>query len=452
VTTQARGVGREIAATLRLGVPVVFGQVGIMAMQLVDTALVGRLGPEAIGAVGVGSAVFFVVFLFGIGLLAGLDRVVSFDWGAGRVDRCRRSMVQGVLLALGAGTVLTALLVLLAGRLEDFGVPAAMAAPARAYLRVLALSVPFSLVYTAMRQTLQATGDTTAAAVIAIAANLVNLLANLGLVFGRFGLPALGVVGSGWATVASRASMVLALTVYAGFTPVGAPRGLSLRPDRGLLRDLLALGLPAGLQYGVETAVFTATTLLVSRLGAVPLAAHQVVMLVASFTFQIPLGMASAGAVRVGQALGAGDGAGARRAGWTAVGLGVGLMALSACVLLLAAAPIAGAFSPDAEVVGLAANLLAIAGMFQIFDGAQVTFTGVLRGAGDTRTAMWANLGGHWLVGLPLGWTLCFRRGAGAAGMWLGLAAGLAGVATLLLFAWRRRIARTGGADAGQPG
>jgi MATE family multidrug resistance protein len=433
---------REILPTLVLGVPVVFGQIGVMAMGLVDTAVVGRLGPDAIGAVGVGTAVFYVVYLFGMGLLMGLDRVVSYAWGAGRRDDCRRALVQGLVLATGASAFVTAVLLFAASHLTWLGVPAPTAGAAERYLAVLAFSVWPSLLYTALRQTLQATGDTLFAAVVAVVANGVNLAANLALVFGRWGAPALGVEGSAWATLGSRTFMFLALGAYVLFTPLGRPRLRAPKPDLRVLRELLVLGLPSALQMAVESGVFSAATLVVSRLGSVPLAAHQVVMLVASFTFQMPLGMAAAGAVRVGQALGAGDARAARRAGWTAVALGVGLMCCAAVVLLTASRAVASVFSPDAEVTALGARLLLVAGFFQLFDGAQVTLAGVLRGAGDTRTAMFANLAGHWLCGMPLGLVLAFKAGLGALGLWIGLATGLAGTAVLLLFAWRRVIGR----------
>jgi MATE family multidrug resistance protein len=182
-------------------------------------------------------------------------------------------------------------------------------------------------------------------------------------------------------------------------------------------------------------------TMLAARLGAVPGASHHLVLLVASFTFMVPLGLSSAGAVRVGQALGRGDAAGARRAGSMTVVVGVVFMALSAAVLTSLARPIVALFGQPSEVVELARLLLLCAGIFQVFDGAQVTLAGALRGADDTLSAMVANLVGHWAVGLPLGALLCYRFDMGVVGLWLGLAAGLAAVAAALGVVWHRRMA-----------
>lgn len=430
---------REIVPTLKLAGPVVAGQVGIMAMSIVDTAMVRSLGAQAVAAVGVGSAAYSVAFVFGMGVLFGLDRVVSVAWGAGDRVRCRDAMVQGLWLAGALSVPLSIILYVLGGDLTVLGVDEAIAPEASAYLRILAWSVPPSLLFLALRQSLQATGDVAAANVILVGCNAVNALANYVFIHGAPGMPAMGVEGAGWATLTSRLVMLTALGWWAWRRPIAPGTKARLLPDRRLQRDLLHVGVPAGLQLLAEVGIFALTTVLAGGMGAVPAAAHHVVLQVASATFMVPLGISAAGAVRVGQALGAGDPAGARRAGWTAVALGVGFMCLSALVMLTAWRQVLSPFASGEEVLAIARNLLLCAAVFQIFDGAQVSLSGVLRGAGDTRSPLLANLAGHWLIGVPVAWWTCFHLEWGVIGLWLGLASGLSFVAMTLLFIWSRR-------------
>lgn len=431
----------EIAPTLKLAGPVVAGQVGIMAMAIVDTAMVRPLGAQAVAAVGVGSAAYSVAFIFGMGVLFGLDRVVSVAWGAGDRARCRDAMVQGLWLAGALSLPLTVILWLLGADLTVLRVDDAIAPEASAYLRILAWSVPPSLLFVALRQSLQATGDVAAANVILVGCNVINALANHVFINGGWGLPAMGVTGAGWATLTSRMVMLAALAWWAWRRELAPQTRARLAPDRRLLADLLQVGVPAGLQLLAEVGIFALTTMLAGGMGALPAAAHHVVLQVASVTFMVPLGLSAAGAVRVGQFLGAGDTPGARRAGWTAVALGVGFMGLSGLVLLTGWRQILAPFASDDEVLSIARGLLLCAALFQIFDGAQVSLSGVLRGAGDTRSPLLTNLIGHWCIGVPVAWWTCFGLEWGVIGLWLGLAAGLAFVATTLLVIWSRKSA-----------
>ena len=421
--------------TLALALPVALGQLGVMLMSMVDTAMVGALGRDAVGAMGVAMSVIGIGFLFGIGLLLGIDHEVAVAQGAGRHDDVARFAVQGMWLALFVSIPLT--LAMLAARsvLPRTGVAPELLPLADGALSVAAWSVPPALVFIALRQTLQATGAALPGTVVLVVANVVNGLGNYALVRGRLGAPALGIVGSATATVLSRTFMLVALLWWAVRTRPTWWR--SLAPDPTRLRALLRLGIPAGFQFLFEGGVFSLATMLAARLGAVPAAAHQVVLQIASFMFMVPLGVSAAGAVRVGHALGRGDRRDARLAGWCAVLLGVGFMGVSGVSLTLAWHPILAIFHLDPEVTALARRLLLCAAFFQLFDGAQVTLAAVLRGWGETTSSLVANLVGHWLVGLPVGCVLAFGLGYGAVGLWLGLATGLAAVAAALLLRWR---------------
>jgi MATE family multidrug resistance protein len=443
------GLAREWRPTLRLAGPAVLAELGWMAMGTVDTLMVGRLSPDAIGAVGLGSVLFMVPAIFAIGVLLGLDTLVSQAFGAGRLDECHRWLVQGahssVLLAVPLTAVVLGAMV---PALPLAGVNPAVLDLAVPYLRAVAWSLLPLLLYATFRRYLQAMGRVVSVAAALVSANLVNAFANWVLIFGHLGAPAMGVRGAAWATVISRVYMALFLlgAIWLGERRSAGPAAtLARRPDPASLRRLLSLGLPAALQLTLELGVFAAATALAGRLESASLAAHQIALTAASITFMVPLGVASAGAVRVGQAVGRGDPQGAARAGWAALALGAGFMTLAGLVFLAAPRPIVTAFTRDAAVVATGIVLLRVAAAFQLFDGLQVVTTGVMRGLGDTRTPMLWNLAGHWALSLPVGYALCFHTRLGVVGLWIGLSAGLIVVGAGLLALWARSVRRTEG-------
>ena len=426
---------REIRPTVSLAAPVVIAEVGWVSMQIVDIAMVGRLGPEAIGAVGVGSALFLALSVFGMGLLLGLDTLVSQAFGARDRPACDGWLRHGVVLAL----VLTAPLGLLAwiagSRLDVWGFDPAVLALVRPYFGIVAWSLPLLLLYAAFRRYLQAVSMVRPIMIALVTANVVNAAANWALIFGNLGAPALGVDGAGWATCISRAYMVVVLAVAIsrrGLRPWTLVSGVRIAS----LRRLLGLGWPAATQAMLEYGAFAAVTMLAARLEPATLAAHQIVINLAGLTYMVPLGISAAGAVRVGHAVGRRDAAGASGAGWTAIALGTGFMASAAATFLLVPRAILGLFTVDAGVVEVGVSLILIAALFQIFDGLQGVATGALRGLGDTRTPMLLNLAGHWMVGLPVGYLLCFVIGWGVLGLWIGVSAGLLLVGSLVTAIW----------------
>jgi MATE family multidrug resistance protein len=425
----------------RLAWPVATAELGWMAMGLVDTMMVGRVSAEAIGAVSIGSHVFFAIAIFGMGMLLGLDYLVAHAFGAGRLADARRALVQGVYLSALLSVVLTGVVLAVLPRLESLGIRPEIARETVPYLRALLWSLLPLLLYATLRRYLQALGMVRVVMVALVSANIINVLVNWVLVFGNLGFPAMGAEGSGWATSMSRVYMFLFLLISVVRHERRSEGGMSLpwRFDAKRLLELMRLGLPSALQTGLEVGVFTAATILAGSLSAVQLAAHQVALGAAAFSFMVPLGISSAAAVRVGQAMGRIDPVGATRAGWTALLLGGGFMSGAAIAFIVAPSWIIRIFTNDAAVLQTGVALLGVAAVFQLFDGLQVVATGVLRGTGDTRTAMLANLAGHWLLGLPIGYALCFWFGAGVVGLWIGLCTGLVIVSIVLIAVWSMR-------------
>jgi len=420
---------------LRLAVPVIAAELGWMAMGVVDTVMVGPLGPTAIGAVGVGNAVFEVTGLFGIGLLLGLDTLVSQAHGAGRRDECDQWLWHGVYLALVSAVVLMGLVAVAGPQLRHLGIQPGVFELAMPYVYALNWSVLPLLLYAAFRRYLQGVHKPGIVTFALVSANLVNAAGNAWLI------PTYGVEGSGWSTLGARIYMALVLAVYAFVTDRELFRVIPA-PSWSATRVLLGLGGPVAMQWLLEIGVFATTTLLAARLAPESLAAHHITMQIVATTFMVPLGLSSAGAVVVGNAIGAGKLKAAKRSGWITIWLAVLVMSVAAAVLLLFPHALAGVFTKNVEVLRLVVPLLYVSALFQIFDGIQVTATGVLRGAGDTRTSMLTNLVAHWGLGLPTGYLLCFVLGWGVIGLWAGLSAGLMVVAVVLLFWWRRYLPR----------
>lgn len=421
------GLRRIIA----LAAPVAMADLGWVCMGIEDSMFVGRLGATALGAVCLGNIVNAVLGLCGAGLLLGLDTFVSRSFGASRRDECREWLYQGLFLVAVFGPVLTATMYFSVPLFGWFGVKPEVIKAARPFVHALSWSLLPLYVFAAFRRYMQAVGAAHVVMFALVSANIVNIAGDW-LLLKQFGIP-----GIGWSTCSARLYMAAVLVGSA----VYRDRHLLTRwvlPHFGRLRSLVRLGVPAATQLLVEVGMFATASLLAGRLEPASLAAHQIAMNIAGFTFMIPLGISSAGAVVVGQALGSRNPRRAKRDGWTAVLLGAGVMAIASAALVSAPYRIARAFTSDARVLSIAPRLLLIAALFQIFDGLQVVATGVLRGAGNTRVPMLANIGGHWLLGLPIGFLLCFSLGLGVRGLWMGLSIGLIAVACTLVFVWWR--------------
>jgi MATE family multidrug resistance protein len=434
----------DFRETLRLALPLIFAELGWMTMGIVDVVMVGRLpnSAVAIGATGLGQSLYHSVAIFGGGLLLGMDTFVAQAFGREDLADARRTLINGLFLACVLGPLLMLVILSWPPLMRYLGISLELVAPMTPFLRALNWGTLPLLIYFALRRYLQAVNVVRPIMFALISANLVNAFGNWVLIYGHLGFSPMGITGSGWSTCFSRIYLifVLAITLFLVESKRKLPAWTGTRIDLHRVLDLLRLGGPSAAQILLEIGAFAAATAVCARLGPVPLSGHEIALNCAALSFMVPLGISSAAAVRVGQEMGRGNRAAARHAGWSAMAIGVGFMATSGVVFVTFSRTIARLFSRDPAVVQVGAKLLLVAAAFQLFDGMQVVATGALRGTGDTRTPMLANLVAYWLVGLPLGYFLCFKLQFGVVGVWAGLCVGLMMIGSALLLAWHRRL------------
>ena len=427
----------ELRNTLRLALPIVLNQVGHMSMGMIDTMVAGGISTAVLAGLGLAVNCFWTLTAVCQGSLLVLD--TFFSQAAGASDQRRLGgYLEQSFWACGIVTLVSGLLIAAAAGLYLWLAPVSGMRTAFAiYLGNIFWCLPSLFVFFVLQRYWQARHCVTPFTVIILAANVLNLVACVALGLGKWGFPALGIRGIAWATNISRYAMLLAAVIFTWRRL--RPKGLRLAPFQcAVQRQFFRLGLPAASHTALEVGAFAIATFIVGTLGNVALAAHHVCLMMAAFTFMFPLGFSSAAAVRVGGFIGAGDPNRARVAGWLAIAVSVTCMSGFALGYLTLPRVLLGCFTHDAAVVEIGVKILIVVALFQIFDGTQVSTTGALRGLGDTRTPMWANLLGHYPIGLVTGLVLCFGFGYGVIGIWAGLACGLATVAGLLVRAWIR--------------
>ena len=341
-------IAEEARPMLRLAMPLVCAELGWMTMGIVDTMMVGRQTDSAvaIGAVSLGGILYIAVAIFGTGLMLGLDTLVSHAYGAGDLEECHRVLVNGIYLSFGISPLLMGIVWTFGPLIRSLGVQNAILEQAVPYVHALNWSTLPLLLYFVFRRYLQGMDQAKPVMFALISATLVNLLGNWALIYGHLGFRAMGTVGSGWSTCFARIYMAGVLLAYCAYYDHRYETGLRETrrlPDFFRIWRLVQLGLPAATQFGMEVGVFAVATSLIAKLGAIPLASHQIALNTVSLTYMVPLGLSAAAAVRVGQALGRGDPHAASRAGWTAMLLGTGFMGLM--TILFLAAPQALCFS-----------------------------------------------------------------------------------------------------------
>lgn len=438
----------ELTATMALAWPLILSNLTFALIQATDIVLMGWLGPHELAAAALGINLTWPLGFAAFGLLTAASPMMATALGAKTrsVREVRRSFRQSIWLCVLATVPLWLLLWNAEGVILALGQKPALARDAAIFLRGYMWTMLPWLLFQAMRNFLAAVERPGWVLGVSIAGIIVNALLGWALIFGRLGLPALGIFGGGLAS-----SIVWGLLALALLAVILSDRqfrrfhlfGHLWRSDWPRLKRMLRLGTPIGLAFAFEGAVFGAAAYLMGLIDSASLAAHAVALQIAALTFMVPWGLSQAATVRVGRALGRGDQEGMARSGWTAWIVGVGFMASMAAIMWTFPRELVGLFLDDtpanARVIALAVAFLAVAAAFQIFDGAQVVGAGMLRGLHDTRVPMLFALLGYWGIGLGVGAWLAFARGWGGAGIWVGLAIGLAIVAVLMIGRWSIR-------------
>lgn len=440
----------ELIALYRLAGPLIAAQMAHVLMVFTDTIMMGMLGPAQLAGGALGATCYYMLSLFCVGMMAAVGSLVAIRHGAGDVSGATRLLQNGLWLSLLLGIGGALCLRALGPLLPHLGQQPDAAARAMEFLGPLALALPGYLAFMALRGFTSAIGHPGPVMTIGIVGAIANFVINYALIKGWFGLPSLGLGGIGMTTALVSSGMALALALHILRAPAyrhyALLRGL-LRPRRTEMGALLRLGLPIGGTYAAEQGMFTFAALCMGALGSTQLAAHQIAIQAVTLAFILPQGLSYAVTFRVGQHYGAGRLADVRRAGRLGIVVGACCMLGFAVLFWLMPGPVVGLFVDRAdpafaEVVTLAVSLLAVAAVFELFDGTQSIAMGTIRGLGDGRTTLLVGLGCYWLIGIPLAWTLAFPLGWGAHGVWWGLAGGLACAAVGLTLGFEWKTAR----------
>ena len=430
-------IRRELGPTLELALPITVGQVGQMLIGFTDTAFIARLGAVPLAAAAFTQGVFHAFYVACLGLLLGPGVFASRDHGAGNEAGCASWLRHGRALSLIVGLSGFGILALASTQFQRLGQPPEVMAIVRPFFLLVSASLIPALIFHVQRQFAESVGRAWGPMLIILLDVGLNAFLNWVFVFGHLGFPALGLLGSGYATLLARALAVLVIALWLGFSRHFAPlRGASWPGwERARFAQLLRLGVPAGVMLLFETGAFGAVALMMGWLGAIPLAAHQLAVSCSSLTFMVPLGLSLAISLRISRAHGEGRTAAARAIGLGALATGLLVMLGLAGLYIFAGRAITTTLTSVLPVSRLATELLLVAAVFQVFDGAQVIGVGALRGLTDVRVPAALTFAAYWLLSLPLGYGLAFHTRLGPRGLWLGLAAGLAAAAISLI--WR---------------
>lgn len=435
---------REAVTLMTIAGPIIFSQLGTVGMHTMDTLMVGPLGATPLAAAGLGSALHAVVMMISMGTLMGMSPLVSQAFGAGRRPEARQVLVQGLWLAAFLSVPIVGYNLAGGWLAVAFGQPGDVAVLTGGYMTALAAGVPPFLMFIALRQYLEGMGRTKPAMVITFMGLGLNFVGNQSFIYGVEGLiEPMGVVGSGWATTLVRWAMLVLLMGYVLIHPDLHPlQDAGRRPEWPRIRRIVAIGAPTGAQVGLEVGLFSFAAVMMGWFGTVELGSHQITINLAATTFMLAMGTSLAGSIRVGMHIGGGRPRGVRRAVQVTYAVSIAAMGLCALLFVLIPEQLLRLYTDDPAILELGRRLLFMAGVFQLFDGAQVAGFSVLRGAADTRVPMLLALLAFWCLGAPSAYVIGFHTTLGPVGVWVGLCLGLAAAAILLFFRVRRVLWR----------
>jgi len=435
---------RELNQIIKLALPIILTQVGQLTLGLVDTFVIGKVGADELAGVGAGSNLFATGMVIGLGCLLGMDPLCSQAYGAKQYKTCHQYLTQGFLLALFISIPITLITFLAGNYYHLIGPSENLLLHLYPYINTVTWGMPAVLLFFALQRYWQSVGSVIPITLITIFANIINYCVDVALVWGKLGpwdFPQMGSQGVAIATLSARYFIFIATLIYTlwKLRKQISLKLSSLKPNWNLQKNLVKIGLPAGTQYGLEVGAFSIVTLLASKLATSSMAAHQIALSITSFTFMLPLGVSSAASVRVGNLIGANKKQKAITSGWLCIFLSTVIMSFSAVILFIFPSQILTTFTSNTMVITTGIGVLFWGALYQVVDGIQVTTSGALRGIGETKGPLIANLIGHYPLGLFIGIILCFNKGYGIKGLWCGTTLGLFSVSMLVLFLWKKR-------------
>lgn len=421
--------------------PVMLSQLGQVAVGVADSMMVGRLGALELAASSLANSIFFVLLMFGIGISMGLTPLVSKAYGKGKTHQISRLFSNSLLINFLTSLVMLGLVLLFSRNLNLLNQPEEVEALALPFLLIITASLVPLMVFQAFKQFVEGLSQTKQAMFITIAANLVNVFLNWLLIWGHWGFPELGFLGAAWATLISRVLMMVLMGAYVLFSKRYEDFGLRIlrfKPNWTLCQRILKIGVPTGFQFIFEVSAFSAAAIMMGWIGVNALAGHQIALNLASISYMMATGLATAGMIRVSHYIGKEDFKGMREAGMVAFGMVATFMFVCALLFFVLRFFLPTLYIDDPQVISLAASLLVLAGLFQLSDGIQVVGLGVLRGLEDVKVPTLVTFFAYWGLGLPLGYFLAFSLGFAEKGIWIGLLIGLTLTAGMLLYRFNR--------------
>jgi MATE family multidrug resistance protein len=432
----------HIKNTLSLAYPVIIGQLGYIAMGVVDSIMVGKLGATPLAAASLANGLFIFILIIGLGISYAITPLVAISVGAERHSESGIIFRQGLLVDMVTGIVLMLLVFICSDFLKYLNQPPGVVKLAKSYMNILGFSILPIMLFQSYKQFIEGLSFTRPAMVFSIIANIVNWFVNWLLIFGNWGFPAMGLDGAGWATFFSRLFMGIGLMWFVMASPTFSEYDMTFhfkQFDLKVIKKILALGLPSAFQYVFEVGAFTFAAVMIGWLGTQQLAAHQIAINLASVSFMCALGVSAAGAIRVGNAVGKNDVKEIRRSGFSAIVLGQIIMGTFGIIFIFFRKFLPTLYISDPSVISTASVLLIIASIFQIADGTQAVGIGILRGLTDVKGPTLITFIAYWVIGLPVAYVLGFTYQLSVEGVWIGLLIGLTASATMLSFRFNRK-------------
>ena len=432
-----KNIKEEISNTFKLAYPIMIGQLGIIMMGVVDSMMVGQLGPVPLAAASLGNSLIFLVLIIGIGCSVVISPIIAILVGGKRYSECGTYFRQSLLVNVVLSFIMLGIILLGVNFIQYLDQPPEVVELSIIYMTIVGLSAVPLMIYQTYKQFIEGLSIMKPAMIIAILANLINAFANWVLIFGKFGFPVLGIAGAAWATFASRVFMALAIMFYVMRNDKFKQYDVNFhfrKLDFPIIKKILSLGLPSGFQYFFEVGAFTFAVIMIGWIGANELAAHQIAINLASISFMVVLGISQAASIRVGNAMGEQSVSKIRKAGFTGIIFGASTMFLAGITFIILNDFLPTLYINDKSVIEIASRLLIIAALFQLSDGTQAVGIGVLRGLTDVKGPTIITFIAYWVISLPIAYLLAFNFNLGVDGVWIGLFVGLTASALMLTF------------------